>query len=447
MSNYLDIEDNIVALATAQGLGSIDIVRISGKSLMSLYQKLSRKNSTPPPNSITKHEIYSSIDDSLLDTCLLAFFAAPKSFTGQDVLEINCHGGGHIANKIIQSLCSLGGVRLALPGEFLFRAYVNNKVDLIQAEAINSMISSESSTYNQKTLENIDGKLSDKVLIIKKLITNLLLTIEHELDFDESEILHISNQKIAKKTKEIIKHIESVTLCYFFSKTVCSGLRVLLLGRPNVGKSSIYNYLLGINRSIVADVPGTTRDTIETSLEIEGHRVVLIDSAGSRRAINKIENLGVEKTKEETGRADLILLVGEKNSDIDAFKDIINDKPCIKIWSKNDIYNHKKGLLSISTENGHGFKQLSTELSTKIKDYYKRNHVHNEFLINERQYNILINCNNQLKSLIKDIDGGVPRDITADLLHVILDEYNNIINPVDRDDIINNIFAGFCIGK
>ena len=447
MNNYLDTEDHIVALATASGVGSIDVIRVSGKRLSKLYRKITKKKSNPTPNVITKHNIYSLLDGEMIDTCMISFFSAPASFTGEDVIEINCHGGGYISNKIIQFLCSSNQTRVALPGEFLFRAYINKKIDLIQAESINEMITSESGAHNNKSLENVDGKLSEKILIIKESLLSLLLVIEHELDFDESEISHMTDAQIIIKIKEIIKNIQSVTECYFFSKTVRSGLRILMLGKPNVGKSSIYNYLLGVNRSIVADLPGTTRDTIESSLEIHGYKVILIDAAGSWESVDAIESMGIEKTKNEIGLADIIILVGEKNTDIDEFKDIVKKKKVIAVRSKSDIHKHKTGLLSVSTKSGAGFSRLSTEISTKIQEYYLTNKINNEFLINERQHQILIDCQNKIGLLLEDIKLGVNRDILADLLHIILDEYNNIINPVDREDIINKIFAGFCVGK
>tara|TARA_B110001454_G_scaffold211299_1_gene226804 strand:- start:60 stop:1400 length:1341 start_codon:yes stop_codon:yes gene_type:complete len=445
--NYLDTEDNIVALATASGLGSIDVIRISGNNLSLLFQKITKTKTHPKPNIIKKHTIYSLISGDIVDTGMLSFFSTPASFTGQDIVEINCHGGGYIANTIIDFLCLSKEVRLALPGEFLFRAYMNNKVDLIQAESINEMISSESGIHNNKSLENIDGKLSEKILIIKKSLINLLLIIEHELDFDESEILHINNVEIGQKIKDIIKHIDSVSECYFFSKTVRSGLRVLMLGKPNVGKSSIYNHMLGVNRSIVADIPGTTRDTIESILEIGGHKIVLIDSAGSWESIDEIESMGIAKTKDEVELANIIILVGENDKDITAFNKIVKNKNVIVVMSKNDIHNHKNNFLSLSTENSHGFSELLTKILTGVNEYYSNNKAKNEYLINRRQHQILKQCNNSLKSLLKDINLNINRDVLAELLHIILDDYNNIIDPVDREDIINNIFSGFCVGK
>tara|TARA_B100002051_G_scaffold52302_2_gene47628 strand:- start:3008 stop:4351 length:1344 start_codon:yes stop_codon:yes gene_type:complete len=447
MTNYLDIEDNIVALATANGVGSIDVIRISGNNLIDLYAKITKDNQIPTPNMITKKKIYSFIDDSIIDTCMISFFQSPLSFTGQDIIEINCHGGGYIAHRIIEFLCSSNEIRKALPGEFLFRAYTNKKVDIIQAESINEMITSESITHNNKTLENIDGKLSEEIKNIKKKLTNLLLVVEHELDFDESEILHIQDEKIAQKIKEIIKKIESITKCYFFSKTVRSGLRVLILGKPNVGKSSIFNALLGINRSIVANMPGTTRDVIESTLEIDGHKVVLIDSAGSWESVDKIESMGIEKTKNEIKNSNIVILVGENKKDITPFKNAIKDKEVITVYSKSDINDYSPEKLSISIKNNVGLSRLSTEISTKIKGYYLNNKINNEFLINSRQRGVLETCNKKMKSLLNEIENGVNRDILADLLHDILDEYNNVINPIDREDVINQIFMGFCVGK
>jgi len=445
MMTYLDTEDNIVALSTALGVGSVDIIKIGGPDLAGLYKSITK--TSPKQNTIKKEYIYSLLDGEIVDICMVSFFKGPRSFTGQDIVEINCHGGGYISSNIIRFICESGAARMALPGEFLFRAYVNNKVDLVQAEAINDIILSESLVQKNKSLENVDGKLSGQIKLIKNKIVNLLMVLEHELDFDESEILHFNESEIIKIIKDIRKEIERVVGCFFFSKTVRSGIRVLLLGKPNVGKSSIYNELLGVNRSIVSSAPGTTRDTIESVLEIGGHRVVLIDSAGSWESVNKIEKMGIERTKKEIKKSHIILLVGEHIKDIKPFYPAVKGKDFIEIYSKSDIHNIKGKGLRVSTVTSSGFRELSTRILTIINDYNNNNKANNLFLINDRQRNVLDDCLKQIYNIEKGLAQNIGRDILADLIRLLLDEFNNIINPVDRDDILNTIFSGFCVGK
>jgi len=445
--HYLNTENNIIALASGKGVGSVDIVRISGPDLNGVYRLITGLKKIGLHGMIKKQKIYSLKNGELIDTSMIVFFKGPKSFTGQDVIEINCHGGGYISKSIIEDFCSTKYIRSALPGEFLFRAYINKKVDLVQAESINQIISSESLIEKNKSLENIEGKLSNKILNIKRNLTNLLITIEHELDFDESEIMHLSEKQLVTKVKVIRKDIESIGMCYFFSKSIQSGIRVLLLGRPNVGKSSIYNELLGVNRSIVSEQAGTTRDVVESMLEINGHRVVLIDSAGFWESADKIERMGIDKTRSEIKIADIILLIGESEEDMEPFTALIKNKKTIKVFSKIDLKPKIEGCLGVSSVKSLGFESLSTAISTCITKNFLKKSGENEYLINKRQHKIILQCVKQLKFIEKELKGPVCGDVLAELLHGVMGEFNNIVEPTDREDIINNIFSGFCIGK
>lgn len=445
--NYLETEKNIIAIATSAGVGSIDVIRISGLDLSSLYAQLTKNKKTPKANTIKLKNIYSCNSDKLLDSCLISFFKAPRSFTGDDIIEINTHGGGVTAQEIVEDIVQSSNARMALPGEFMFRAYYNNKIDIIQAEAINDIIKADTGLHKKLSLENVQGKLSKHINNIKKIITYLLKNIEHELDFDESEIEHISNQNIIEQLDKITDQISGITDSFFFSNKIRSGIRIMLLGKPNVGKSSIYNSLMGYNRAIVSQKAGTTTDTIEATLEINGNKVILVDTAGYWESNELIESMGISKTRQELEISDLVLLVGESSEDFNEFDKLVSGKNIIKIASKSDINQAVHGCISVSTINNDGFSSLSTEISTIIKNSIKQSSSDKSYFINQRQKSIFDECLTVLNNLKKDMGDGIQKDIVANYLHIALETLNEIVSPISKDDIINSIFSDFCIGK
>ena len=445
--DYLELEENIIAVATPPGVGSIDILRLSGLNLSSVYKRITKKKYSPKPNRIIMSNVYSLNNNKILDCCMVSYFKAPNSFTGDDVLEINTHGGGCSVLDIMEDLISSGCARAALPGEFMFRAFYNRKIDLVQAEAMNDMILSETSVHKNLSLENIQGKLSNKIVFIRDSLIELLLIIEHELDFDESEIEHIANNKILDKMNEIKKHMIDMRESYFFSKTVRYGTRIMLLGKPNVGKSSIYNYLLGYNRVLVSNIPGTTRDSIESNLQINGNKIVLIDTAGFWESTDKLESMGINKTIDEINLSEIVVLVGERKGDFMSFDDLLLDKKTIKVLSKSDINSNIKDCLPTSIINETGFKRLSTRISTEIDKHLKTNKGSDKYFINKRQKRVLDVCLTIINELDNSMKNDLSKDVIANYLHTVVDNINEIITPIGRNDIINEIFSGFCVGK
>ncbi len=450
MKNYLDIDDNIIALATADGLASISVVRISGKNLKRVYQKISNKKKLPIKNTINFNKIYSPFNQEHLDDGLISYFEAPNSFTGENIIEINCHGGNYVANKIIQHSIDSGCVRHALPGEFSFRAFYNGKIDLIQAESINDLISSESNVYAERSLNNVNGQLSEKINDIRDSVINIMMLIEHELDFNENEIDFTNNQKISEKLNLILNKIKKIESSFLHSKIIRHGLRVLLLGKPNVGKSSLFNYLLGEKRAIVSNVSGTTRDSIETVFEISGYRVVLIDSAGMINSKDTLEKVAVKKTEEEISLAHIVIVLTDNPKDLNSYDRLIKEKKSIKVLSKSDIVEYKnisKEQIKISSITGENIDSLLTELSTEIKNITGVNNKNLETLINRRHYDLLSQSKKQILQAIAELKNNSTHDIVAEILHEFLSVFNDISSPVSRNDIINNIFSKFCVGK
>jgi len=443
--HYLHTEDVIVAQCTSEGVSAINVIRISGKNLVELYKKITKSQKPPSPNTIFKKNIY--VDNKLLDQSMVSYFASPNSFTGEDVIEINCHGGGFVSFNIISSLCGAKLARYALPGEFTFRSYYNGKIDLIQAESINDLVNSETNVFANKSIENISGRLSEEIQKIKLDVLSVVSNLEYELDLDENEITHTENKVLYKKVNDIVNKIIKINSSTLFSNIIQRGIRVVLLGRPNVGKSSLFNHLLGRTRSIVSSVAGTTRDTVESVLEIGGYRVKIIDTAGYWESEDALEKMGIEKTREEVLDADLILFLGEKKSDLKLINRFKVDKKTIKILSKSDINKSSGYDFKVCSLSGGGVDGLLTSLSTKIHEISNTKNVAAEYYINKRQQaviNELIVCGDNVLTHIKN---RVSHDILANLLHDFLGILNEIISPIDRDDIINNVFSNFCVGK
>ena len=316
--NYLHTEDVIIAQCTSGGLGAINVIRVSGQTLGGIYKKITKTRKNPIANTIIQKKIY--INNTLLDHCLVSYFKGPNSFTGEDVLEINCHGGDYISQNIISCLCDAKLTRHALPGEFTFRSYYNGKIDLIQAESINDLIKSETNIFANKSMENMTGRLSDEIKKIKENAQGITANVEYDLDLNENEFDNANNKLLSIKVESMMSRLMKLNESTLFSSIIRRGIRIVLAGKPNVGKSSLFNHLLGYGRSIVSEIAGTTRDTVEAVLEISGYRVKIIDTAGYWESDNQIEMMGIKKMEEEILESDIILFLGEKNDDLNLLR-------------------------------------------------------------------------------------------------------------------------------
>ena len=443
--NYLNTEDTIIAQCTAEGHGAINIIRISGSSLFQLYQSLTKSKKKPAPNSIFFKHVY--INNRKVDEAMVSFFKGPKSFTGEDIIEINCHGGSFVTKKIIRRLCKSPKIRLALPGEFSFRAYYNGKIDVIQAESINELIKSETNVHANKSMENIGGQLSAKIKLIRKEVVNTSSFCEYGLDIDESENQDTILKQIEKKLSHIQKLTNSILSCNLYSKVVEKGFRIALFGRPNVGKSTLFNSILGYDRSIVSSFSGTTRDVVEATLEINGYSVKLIDTAGYRNTKDQVEALGINKTKKEINKADIIIYMGENIKDLESFSKFDLKKRVITVLSKSDINECSGYDLSLSSKNGVGIKELLTELSTKIIDITSDKSINSEYYINDRQQQVLKRLLEKIISLRSQLKSSRSLDIVSELMKDIVNDVDEIVSPIGREEVIDNIFSSFCVGK
>ncbi len=449
MSSYKN--DIVAAIATPPGAGALAVIRISGKNISKLFAELLNRDELVPRMATLVH-IYHPENKTRLDQSVVTYFKTPFSFTGEDVLEISCHGGDYIPRSIMSALMSIG-VREAKPGEFSFRAFMNGKLDLIQAESIASLINSRSEIGISGNLSNLSGKLSRTITSIKTQLMNILSTIEHELDFRDGEITFTQNENILQRLTQLLEYIENLLNSTILVDSIYSGYRVVLLGCPNVGKSSIYNSLLGRERAIVSHVPGTTRDTIETWFEVEGLPVCLVDTAGYWESDNYLDTLGVDKTLDELNSADIVIFVDDKDpiAQFEKLSSPITDRPVLKIKTKEDLYptiQHSTQVIYTSVVNGQGFNKLLTQLSTTIRVNNSWRESESNYLVSSRQKNLLIRAKTLLEEIINIVrEGGGGLDIVSSLMRDLSNILGELTGEITNNDILENIFSTFCVGK
>jgi len=460
--------DTITAIITPPGEGGIAVIRLSGPDSLSIAGEVFRGRVNPAD---AKHQTvhYGKIvdaDDTLVDEVLVTVFRTPHSYTTEDVVEISCHGSLFIARKIVELLVKKGA-RPAGPGEFTRRAFLNGRIDLSQAEAVADLIRAGSTASHNLALAQLRGTLSGKVGELRQRIVDLCSMIELELDFSEEGLELIERKKLLTDLSEIRTEITHLIDSYEHGKVYRDGLRIVLAGPPNVGKSSILNSLIKENRAIVTDISGTTRDTIEEAFILDGVRLNIVDTAGLRETSDVIEAEGIKRTREEISHADLILLVIDPSvplhvdkdvQAIDSYLDSEGKKEYILVFNKvdllktSDIANLEerfRGYSKVftSTKSGAGMRQLE-EL---IKDHAlpERGAERGESLIvsNIRQKDRLEKALNSIDLAVQGVDSGVSGDLIAIDLKGALSSLSEVVGVDVSDEVLNNIFLRFCIGK
>ena len=367
----LYVKDKIVALATPKGFGALAVVRVSGQSLKTLFTKVTKHKSPKPRYAYFKN--FFSSDGSVLDNVLITYFKGPQSYTGEDVIEISCHGGSIISSMIIEELILLG-CRHAEPGEFSRRAYLNGKINIAQAESIDLIIRASHKNQAKNGMLSFEGGIKEDIIKVESSIYNLLEIIEHELDFTDDEITHTTQDDINKNLKNILNLFTSLIKSGGHLNKINGGLRVCIVGEPNVGKSSLFNSILGYDKVVVSDQKGTTRDSIEAQLVVGGFLFTLIDTAGYWAGKDDLDRLGIEKTVEEIKACDIAIILDDK--DPEGFRKKIpeiENKKIIKVISKADIQKKIKkisGVFIVSSKDNFGIDQLLTHLSTVASDNF-----------------------------------------------------------------------------
>lgn len=456
--------DTIAAISTATGTGGIGIIRMSGEKCFEVLEKIFEPIKKYNKNEIEGYTIkFGYIVDKekneKIDEVLVSFFKNPKSYTKENMCEINSHGGMIIERKILE-LCLKNGADIAEPGEFTKRAFLNGRMDLAQAESVIDIINSKTDKEAEASINQLEGMLSNEIKNIKKKLLDIMADIEASIDYPEYDIEELSDNQLIKKLNDIKYDLNKLKNTFNSGKILKEGIKTIILGKPNAGKSSLLNAILNEERAIVSDIPGTTRDTIEEFITIQGIPLKLIDTAGIRNTKDKIEEIGVKRALKLAQDADLIISIfdGSKKLEKEDYEilEIIKDKNSIIINNKVDLKNsqinaeifkkYNKTIVDISTKEKTGINRLYDEIIKMFRV--------NEINMNDGVIVTNIRHKNQIeksmKSLEKSMDSiniGMPVDITSVYIKQIITELNYITGENVSEDIINEIFSKFCLGK
>lgn len=435
--------ETIVALATAPAKSALAIVRLSGDDCFNVVSKVFTKDITKE-NKRSIHYGFIHDENNNIDQVVLLTYVSPHSFTGENSVEIICHGSVLIANQIIGVLLK-NGARLATNGEFSSRAYLNGKIDLIQAEAINDIINATTSEAKELSMISLEGKTSELFKPIKEDLAGILSEIEVNIDYPEyTDIEEVNRNKLLEVSKSILGRIENLIQQGEKDRLYREGLDIAIVGRPNVGKSSLLNALLNEDKAIVTSIAGTTRDVVEGNINISGVPVRLFDTAGIHESHDLIEKIGIDKAKEVINKSDLILfLVDEQGIDTELFE-YIKNKKFILVHTKSDLVNKKiANDIYVSSINND-----VEQLINKIKDIMNIGEVSlRPSFNNTRQLGLLKTMSINLKRAIKDTEENQPIDLISTSLLLAYNCSLDLLGETNKNDLTQEIFSRFCVGK
>lgn len=457
------MENTIVAISTAIGNGGIGIVRMSGEKSFEILEKIFRpknKDAFIKGYQIKYGNIVDPRNEEIIDEVLVSYFVSPKSYTTEDMCEINTHGGMVVEKRILE-LCLENGAEIASPGEFTKRAFLNGRIDLSQAEAIIDLINSKTIREARESINQLEGHLSSKIESIRQKMLDLMIAIDVNIDYPEYDEEEVTKNKSLNELKIILEELIKLENSFNTGKILKDGVRTVILGKTNAGKSSLLNRILKEDRAIVSNIEGTTRDTIEEFVDIEGIPLKLIDTAGIRNSSNEIEQIGIQKSKKLANSADLIIAIFDitKNLDEDdqELLEIIKDKKCIILLNKIDILPENidlenklklinKNILKISAMEDIGIQSLYD----RIIELYSFNteSLSNDVLIsNERHKNLI----QKAKMEINEAINATENDMYIDIISIYITNAMNYLAEITgnnvTDDVIDEIFKKFCLGK
>jgi len=449
----------IIALSTPPGRSGIGVIRLSGEqSLDYVRSLLLDEHFSPEPQRVTLKKIFDPHDRELLDRALITYFKAPHSFTGEDVAEMSCHGSPVLLLHIVDALLALGA-RTADAGEFTLRALANGRLNLSQAEAVRDLIDAQTQSAVRQAARQLGGELSARLQPTKDALLEIIVPLESSLEFVEDDLPQLTLERISLQLTHLIQSLDSLSSTFRAGRLLKDGLKVALVGRPNVGKSSVFNKLLASDRAIVTEIPGTTRDSLSELLNIEGIPVLLTDTAGMRESSDPIEYLGIERTRRAIADADLILFVLDGSQpliseDETIFADISEDNYVIAL-NKSDLdgfdnllsikIGDKSKCVSISAKTGEGLDALRTAI---MEPFEAGRATDTDFLItNARHFDLLRRSADALRSSKALVGQRASEDLILIGLYESLRYLGEITGETTTEDILSQIFATFCIGK
>ena len=453
--------ETIVAISTAPGNSGIGIVRLSGEKCFDIIGKLFiPKNDGLIKGYSIKYGNIIDDNNEIIDEVLVSYFISPKSYTGENMCEINSHGNNIILKQILD-LCLKNGAKLAEPGEFTKRAFFNGRIDLSQAESVIDLINSKSEKEKKSAINQLEGYLSKEINKIKARILDVMADIEASIDYPEYDIEERTSAMILDESNNIKNMLENLENSFNTGKILRDGVNVAIVGSPNAGKSSLLNAMLKEDRAIVTDIEGTTRDTIEEYITIDGILFKIIDTAGIRNSKDKIEQIGIDKSKKALRDADIVIAVLDSTKELsdedhEILKNIRN-KCAIILLNKSDLKNNilkdnkivtdtKKEIIEISALNNEGIDCLYKKMASifKIEDINTEN---TSIITNLRHKEAITSAKNNILKVSDTIKEGMPIDITAIYFKQAIEELNKITGENVTEDIINEIFSKFCLGK
>ncbi len=451
------MNENICAISTALGVGAISIVRSSGPDVIKIVKKIFQGEDLESVNTHTLNYGFIVDKDEKIDEVLVSVMRAPNTFTREDVVEINCHGGITTTNRVLELLL-MNGCRLAEPGEFSKKAFLNGRIDLIEAEGINDLILSESEEARKYAINRVEGNLSKLIIDQRDILLGLSAELEVNFDFpeemDNPEVthnnLHSELTKIKDNLNDLLKHSKE-------GQIIKNGIDVAIVGKPNVGKSSILNHLLDQNKAIVTDIAGTTRDIVEGSITLNGIKINLIDTAGIRDTEDIVEKIGVDKSKEILSQADLAIYVLNNNEDIDddesAFLKSLNTVQKIVFINKDDL-DSKIDTKKLETSNivyGNTITHNGlNSLKEKIIEMFNLNEIKSKnynFLSNAREIALVRTALESIENALKSVEDEMPLEMISVDIKKAYDDLGEIIGATYKDELLDELFSKFCLGK
>lgn len=450
------MNDTIAAISTALGVGAISIIRVSGKDAIKIVNQITKADlTTKETHTITyTHIIYK---EEIIDEVLISIMKAPRTFTTEDIVEINCHGGIATTKKILETLLKIG-CRMAENGEFTKRAFLNGRIDLTQAEAIMDLINAKSEAERKISMNNLEGKTNKKIKALRKDILNILTNIEVNIDYPEYlDIEEMTKEKISQAITNIENELNIIVENSKNTQIIKNGINISILGHPNVGKSSILNKLIGEEKAIVTDEEGTTRDIVEASINLDGTTLNFIDTAGIRQTQNKAEKIGIEKSIKQIEASDLVIVVFANNEDLtEQDKELLEktkDKKRIIVINKNDLETKinkesldKNQIIYTNTVKEEGID----DLKQKIKEMFNTDKLEQNnynYISNIEQLNKLEQTLTNLKDLKKGLNDNLPIDILEIDLKQMWELLGEIIGETYEEELLDALFKDFCVGK
>lgn len=458
----MNFQDTICAASTARGTGALGIIRVSGRDSILIVDKVFKGRDLAKVDSHTVHYGFISREmplahhpaSDIIDEVMVSVFKAPKTFTAEDMVEISCHGSSYIQQQIIEVLIQ-SGARLAEPGEFTQRAFFNGRIDLTQAEAVADLISAENRASHRVALNQMRGGISSELKSLREELINFTALIELELDFSEEDVEFANRSELADLIQNLKFKIKNLIKTFEYGNAIKNGVPVAIIGKPNAGKSTLLNALLNEERAIVSDIAGTTRDTIEETITIDGITFRFIDTAGIRETKDTIEAIGVEKAKEKVGQAKVVIHLYE--DDLSVLKELepeLGDKIVFNLRSKADLNDEgsipipeNAPVISfpIAVRTGFNLDRLKSELVSSVKSGIDENSV---IITNIRHKEALENALEALRNVETGMNTGLTGDLLAFHLRDALKYIGSITGQIDVDqDILGTIFGKFCIGK